>query len=153
MVKNTRKISALTICSALPVPANRLDRYCGSVIASPAALENRRSRAAIKTQLAMVPSARPMPIHALPKPKAITLPGRPISSQALISDAWALMAVTHGPIWRLPRKYSFSLPPLVFKKKYTPMLIISTKYRINTAISIIFILSAKYGLILSCFPA
>ena len=46
----------------------------------------------------------PMPIHICPKPKARMEPGRPIRSQADISEACADMAVTHGPIERPPRK-------------------------------------------------
>ena len=84
--------------------ANLLQRYCGRVIESFAAFEKQRKRLATKIQLSAVPIARPMPIHACPKPKARILPGSPISSQALISDAWALIAVTHGPIFLPPKK-------------------------------------------------
>ena len=91
-------------CSTRLLVAKRLDRYCGSVMASPAASEKQRSRRATKIQLAAVPSARPMPIQICPKPKARMEPGSPISSQADISEAWADMAVTHGPMVRPPRK-------------------------------------------------
>ena len=100
--------------------SKRFERYWGSVIASFAAFENLRRRFAQKIQLSAVPMARPMPIHALPIPKASMLPGSPIKSHALISEAWALIAVTHGPIALPPKKYSFSLLSEVFfdlKKK------------------------------------
>ncbi len=97
-------MTAQMICSALDLVAKRLDRYCGSVIASPAALENLRSRFAQKIQFAAVPSASPMPIHICPKPNAMMEPGRPIKSHADISDACADIAVTQGPIERPPRK-------------------------------------------------
>lgn len=78
-------------------------------MASPAAFENFRSRFAEKIQLAAVPRARPMPIHIWPNPNARMLPGSPIKSQADISEAWADIAVTQGPMERPPKKYSFSL--------------------------------------------
>ena len=62
-------------------------------------------------------------------------PGRPISSHADMSDACALIAVTHGPIWRPPRKYSFSPAPRSLKKNTTPMASISTKYSTNARTS------------------
>ena len=62
-VKQIKKMIAQMICSVLDFVAKRFDRYCGNVIASPAALENLRSRFAQKIQLAAVPSARPIPIH------------------------------------------------------------------------------------------
>ena len=34
-----------------------------------------------------------------------------------MSEACADIAETHGPIWRPPRKYSFSPPPLDLAKK------------------------------------
>ncbi len=71
---------------------------------SSATLLNLRRRAAQKIQFAAVPSARPRPIQICPKPKARMEPGRPISSQADMSDACADMAVTQGPILRPPRK-------------------------------------------------
>ena len=95
---------AQIICRVWVLAANRLLRYWGRVMASPAALENFRSLVATKIQLAAVPSARPIPIHIWPKPKAMILPGSPISSQADMSDACADMAVTHGPMALPPMK-------------------------------------------------
>ena len=103
-MKATRNTIAHAILSAEFDEAKRFVRYCGSVIESPAACEKRRRRLATKTQLAIVPSARPMPIQTLPMPKARMEPGKPISSQPLMSEAWALMAATHGPMARPPRK-------------------------------------------------
>ena len=62
-VKQTKKIIAQITCSALDFVAKRFERYCGTVIASPAALENFLSLVAQKIQFAAVPSARPIPIH------------------------------------------------------------------------------------------
>ena len=104
MVKAIRKISAHTTCRIGLELANRLVRYWGMVMESLAAFENSRSRLAQKIQLAAVPMARPMPIQICPKPKARMEPGRPMSSQADISDACADMAVTQGPMERPPRK-------------------------------------------------
>ena len=61
--------------------------------------------------------ASPIPIHTFPSPNARMLPGNPISSQPLMSLAWADIADTHGPICRPPKKYSFSPPPFDFMKK------------------------------------
>ena len=114
MVYANRKIRAHASCNALELTANRLVRYCGSVIASSAALEKVRRRFAQRIQLAAVPKASPIPIHICPNPKAKIDPGRPISSHADISDACADSAVTHGPMDRPPRKKSseFLLVPL-----------------------------------------
>ena len=84
--------------------AKRLVRYWGTVIESLDAFEKRRSLFATKIQLAQVPRARPIPIQTFPIPKAIILPGKPISNHPLISEDCALIAVTHGPIERPPRK-------------------------------------------------
>ncbi len=113
----TRNTTAQAILSAGFEVAKRFVRYCGSVIESPAACEKRRRRAATNAQLAIVPSARPMPIQTLPMPKARMEPGKPMRSQPDMSEACADIAETHGPIWRPPRKYSFSPPPLVLTKK------------------------------------
>ena len=134
-VKHTRKITAQMICSAGFFVLNRLDRYCGSVMASSAASLKQRRRRATMIQFAAVPSARPMPIHIWPKPNASMLPGKPISIHADISEACADIAVTQGPIERPPRKYSFSPAPFSLKKKSTPMPSISTKYRTNATTS------------------
>ena len=48
--------------SAEPV-AKRLERYCGNVMESFAALEKQRNRFATKIQFAAVPSIKPIPIH------------------------------------------------------------------------------------------
>ena len=45
-----------------------------------------------------------MAIHVFPTPKAYTDAGRPISTQALMSDAPADRADTQGPIFLPPRK-------------------------------------------------
>ena len=84
---------------------------------SPDASEKRRRRPATKIQFRIVPSARPMPIQTLPMPKARMEPGKPMRSQPDMSEACADIAETHGPIWRPPRKYSFSPPPLDLAKK------------------------------------
>ena len=107
MVKASRKMQAQTTCRVFFSLANRLVRYCGTVMESPAALENSRSLLAQKIQLAAVPRASPMPIQIWPKPKARMEPGSPINSQADISEACADMAVTQGPMLRPPRKKSF----------------------------------------------
>ena len=53
----------------------------------------------------------------------------------LTLDQIDAIAVTHGPIERPPRKYSFSPAPFSLKKKSTPMPSISTKYRTNAITS------------------
>jgi len=103
-VKQTKKIIAQITCSVLDFVAKRFERYCGTVIASPAALENFLSLVAQKIQFAAVPSTRPIPIHIWPKPNAMMEPGSPIKSHADISDACADIAVTQGPIERPPKK-------------------------------------------------
>ena len=128
-------MTAQMICKVRLFVAKRLDRYCGSVIESFAASEKQRRRRATMIQFAIVPRARPIPIQIWPKPKARIEPGRPISSHADMSDACALIAVTHGPIWRPPRKYSFSPAPRSLKKNTTPMASISTKYSTNARTS------------------
>ena len=70
IVKKTRKMIAQIIWSAGLLAANLFERYCGSVIESFAAAENLRSLAATSIQLSVVPTARPMPIQTLPRPKA-----------------------------------------------------------------------------------
>ena len=124
-------MTAQMICKARLLVAKRFERYCGSVMESFAASEKQRSRRATKIQFRAVPMARPMPIQIWPKPKARILPGRPISSHADMSDACALIAVTHGPMLRPPRKYSFSPAPRSLKKKKTPMPSIRIKYNTN----------------------
>ena len=57
-VKQTKKIIAQITCSVLDFVAKRFERYCGTVIASPAALENFLSLVAQKIQFAAVPSTR-----------------------------------------------------------------------------------------------
>ena len=63
IVKHTKKMIAQITCSALLFDRNLLPRYCGTVIASPAALENFLNLLATKIQLAAVPRASPIPIH------------------------------------------------------------------------------------------
>ena len=82
-----RNTTAQIILSAELFAINLLVRYWGIVIESPAAAENFRSLFATIIQLSAVPIARPMPIHAWPRPNAIILQGSPIRSHALISDA------------------------------------------------------------------
>ena len=48
--------------------------------------------------------ARPMAIQVWPMPAANTDAGRPINTQALMSDAPAESADTQAPIFRPPRK-------------------------------------------------
>ena len=91
-------------CSALLLVANRLVRYCGSVMESLETLLNFLSLLAQKIQLAAVPIASPIPIQICPNPNASTDPGRPMSSHADMSDACADIAATHGPIVLPPRK-------------------------------------------------
>ena len=53
--------------------------------------------------------------------------GRPISTQALMSEAPAESALTQGPIFRPPRKYSFSPALLLRKKKKSPTPIMNSR--------------------------
>ena len=54
--------------------------------------------------------ARPIAVQtASARPHQYARPGSPISSQPLISEASALIAVTHGPNERPPKKYSSEL--------------------------------------------
>ena len=131
MVKNTKKTMAQMICSALLSVAKRFLKYCGKVMESFAATEKLRNLFATKIQLSAVPSARPIPIHTLPMPNAKILPGKPIKSQPLISDACALIAVTHGPILRPPIKYSFS--PFCPFMNTKPTESMPTKYTMKAA--------------------
>ena len=56
------------------------------------------------SQLRYVPIARPIPVQAASAiPVAYATPGRPISSQPLMSDASALIAVTNGPSFLPPK--------------------------------------------------
>ena len=105
-------------CSVLLFAMNLLPRYCGTVMASPAALENFLRRFATKIQLAAVPRPSPIPIHICPNPNARILPGSPIRSHADISDACADIAATHGPICLPPRKkFDWDASPFSLKKK------------------------------------
>ena len=63
LVRQTRKMTAQMICSVRLFVAKRFDKYCGRVMESFAASEKQRSRRATMIQLAIVPSARPMPIQ------------------------------------------------------------------------------------------
>ena len=58
----------------------------------------------INNQLHTVPINKPTAIQHWPVPSAYTLPGRPIRSQPLISDACADKAATNAPKLRPPRK-------------------------------------------------
>lgn len=90
--------------------------------------------------------------HGNPDPAAKTEAGKPISTQALISDAPADNAPTQAPICRLPRKYAFSPPPLERRKKNTPMPSINTKYRRKTTISVYAITSPYLSCVFFMFP-
>ena len=98
MVKLTRKTMAVRMDRTGVFARKRFCRYSGRVMESFAAFENFLRRLATKIQLRAVPMARPMPIQALPRPKARTEPGRPMRSHADMSEACALRAVTQGPI-------------------------------------------------------
>ena len=57
------------------------------------------------SQLMYVPTARPMAVQdASATPHQYATPGRPMSSQPLMSLASALIAVTQGPSVLPPRK-------------------------------------------------
>ena len=67
-------------------------------------LEYRRSFLETRSQFNQVPIPRPIAVHegsAIPLKYAS--PGIPMSSQLLISEASALIAVTRGPILRPPK--------------------------------------------------
>ena len=79
----------------------RFSKYAGSVNELFALIVYRLNLDEIHTQLNTVPRNRPTAIHACPVPRAYTVPGSPISSHPLISDAWADSAATH-PLRPLP---------------------------------------------------
>ena len=97
--------AAAMVMSTFFFSLKRLEKNSGRVMAFPALTLYRLSRLDTISQFKYVPTARPMAVHAASaRPHQYATPGRPIKSQPLISDASALMAVTHGPRLRPPRK-------------------------------------------------
>ena len=102
-----------------PRPAPyRPARKSGTVSAPPRSVARRR-RGATMTQLNTVPAAQPMTIQTTLRPLRYAAPGRPISSHALMSLAWALTAVTHTPKRRPPRTKSASVR--FSREQYAPI--------------------------------
>ena len=93
-----------------------------------AAMLYRLSRLDTTSQFMYVPTARPAAVqNASASPHQYATPGRPISSQPLMSDASALIALTHGPKLLPPRK-NFSVSAFARRAKNMPMPITAAMY-------------------------
>ena len=94
MAKKNNTSAVATKVGSGVFAATRRARNCGSVTAPSNRSLSARSRGATKRQLPHAPQIRPTTIHASPAPSANTAPGRPSSSQPLMSEAPAESAAT-----------------------------------------------------------
>ena len=89
------------------ISLKRLEKNSGSVIELLAMTEYRLRRFATRSQFRYVPIKSPIAVQAASAaPHQNATPGRPMSSQPLMSEASALIAATQGPRPRPPRKKS-----------------------------------------------
>ena len=104
-----------------------LEKNSDMVMELPDTTECFLKRLATKSQHRYEPMARPIPIHTSPIPATTIAPGSPMSSQPLISDACADIAVTYGLFFLPPRKYSLIPWFLVLLRNHIPRSSIATK--------------------------